>query len=76
MNAYEEIFCNQNPKMTLECQNPGCKSKKIFDTKTIIATKKVEYNCPQCGKITTFDFTKTFSDFEKKCKALGIKITK
>lgn len=74
MNPYTELFCKQNPKMTLECQNPECKNEFALATKKIAKTQKYKYTCPICGQTTTFDFSETFENFEKQCKALNIKV--
>lgn len=76
MNPYTELFCKQNPKMTLECQNPECKKAFSISTEKVAETNNYKHTCPICGQITTFDFSRTFENFEKQCKALNIKVVK
>ena len=35
MDKYVELFCKQNPKMTLECNNPDCKQKTTVNSKDV-----------------------------------------
>lgn len=74
MSPYTELFCKQNPQMTLECQNPECKKSFSILTKKVAKTKSYKYTCPLCGQTTVLDFSDTFEKFEKQCKALNIKV--
>lgn len=35
MDKYVELLCKQNPKMTLECNNPDCKQKTTVNSKDV-----------------------------------------
>ena len=74
MDKYIQVFCKQNPKMTLPCGNPSCKEKHTFNSKDVLKTKTYKFTCPKCGKDTTIDSTKFTEQFVKQLKAMGVTV--
>lgn len=74
MDKYIELFCKQNPKMILECNNPECKQKTSVNSKDVFKCKSYSFICPKCCQETTYDTSKFVNDFKKQLKKLGITI--
>ena len=73
MDKHMEIFCAQNPKFELECDNPECKPGGIhvFASKDVFKSNIFTFKCED--KEIQFD-TKEFSDSVKvQLKKAGIK---
>lgn len=74
MDKYAELFCKQNPKMTLKCNNPDCDYKTTVNTKDVFQNKLYTILCPDCNKETAYDTSKFADDFKKQLKMLGITV--
>lgn len=65
-----QIFCKQNPTVSIPCLN--CKRPHTFKTNEFFEKNIYEAVCPDCGELITYDTTKVAENFEKQLKALGI----
>lgn len=74
MDKYIQVFCKQNPEMTLPCGNPECKEKHTFASKDVLETETYQFTCEKCGKVTTIDSTKFTEQFVKQLKAMGVTV--
>ncbi|MCD7996347.1 MAG: hypothetical protein LUH21_03840 [Clostridiales bacterium] len=74
MDKYIEVLCKQNPKMTLECNNPECGCKTEVNSKDVFKNKEYVLLCPKCNKETSYNTTIFVEDFKKQMKALGITV--
>ena len=73
MEKHMEIFCAQNPKFELKCDNPECKTGgvHIFASKDVFKSDAFTF---KCGDKEVQVNTKDFSDsFKSQLKKLGIK---
>ncbi len=74
MDKYVELFCKQNPKMTLECNNPDCKQKTTVNSKDVFKRLSFTLLCSKCNKETIYDTSKFADDFKKQLKKLGVTV--
>lgn len=74
MDKYISLLCKQNPKITLECDNPECKKKFQVKTEVVFKNKQYKLICDKCNTTTTFDSTKFVDDFKKQLNKAGIKL--
>lgn len=74
MDKYTEIFCKQNPKISLSCGNPICKRKHTFKTKDVFKSKKYSFRCVSCGNTTEVDTSKFTKDLTIQLKELGVTV--
>lgn len=72
MDKYMNIFCKQNPRITLPCGNPNCKKEHTFKSADVLKHKLYRFECSYCGTSTEIDTSKFTKDFISELKNLGV----
>ena len=72
MDKYVELFCKQNPKMTIKCNNPECDYECQVNSHDVFEEKEYAFHCPKCNKNTIYDSNEFAGNFKKQLNAMGI----
>lgn len=72
MDKYVELFCKQNPKMTIKCNNPSCDYECRVNSYDVFKEKEYALHCPKCNKNTIYDSHEFADDFKRQLNAMGI----
>lgn len=74
MDKYVMLFCKQNPKVKIRCNNPDCKCKATVSSENVFREDFYVFTCPDCGKETICNTSKFTDDFKNQLEKIGVSI--